>query len=406
MGIFGFKKKFDIVPKKEKMLNIVNTYAVNKTVKINARVVVPENFVFVLGKKGKVTDKFDSGEHFFNFSNLPHTCRRFGIDKIKKGKQKDKFDADLYFVNKGLFPGKFQTYRKVEMGTKAYGFYSMHVVGVYSYRVVDVKEFMQSLLNVYDFIKTGEAEEIVENWVSEVVVDQLEKQNFMIADVLAKKPRIEEFLKQKVSKLFAIAGLELVEFKIERYKLPKRYEQNSNDLENSNDNKEPITQETEAENLLLCKEQDCDFTQNKNGECIKEANKSSTENNILNDDMNDAKQMLKEFGIIKDNEEDVVEDVNFNSEDEQDCDDCEKIEDGVKTQNANKEDVEYVPFGNFKIKEQSNTKVTSSSKTFVDLNLDTIYNEKKSTKRCLNCGAENDTNATNCILCGDRLNNE
>ena len=41
---------------------------------------------------------------------------------------------------------------------------------------------------------------------------------------------------------------------------------------------------------------------------------------------------------------------------------------------------------------------------FVDLNLDNLYNDKKqNTKRCLNCGAENNKTADHCILCGEKF---
>ena len=68
----------------------------------------------------------------------------------------------MYLVDLGLRAAEFKTYRKVEMGTKAYGIFKAHVFGVYSYRVVNVREFLQSLLNQYDYIKTGEAEERTE----------------------------------------------------------------------------------------------------------------------------------------------------------------------------------------------------------------------------------------------------
>lgn len=410
MGIFGFKNKYDVEPKEKDLETLVTRSSVD-VIKLNAKVVVPENYFFIIGKKGKVYDKFEAGEYFLNYTLLPQMCRKFGIDKVKNGESQDKIPADLYFVSRELRAGQFKTYRKVEMGTKAYGFFSAHVYGMYSYRVSDVKEFMQSLLNEYDYVKTGEAEDIVEAWVNEVVVSELEKQNFILDDVVKNSPIIAESLKLRVSKLFAIAGLELVSFEITKYKLPNKYQEESN--KNIKDQKEKRNNQTAG--VLSVDNMDsaegatgkgvCADRMVSQGEVIKE----EKHENGLEEDQNEAKRLLEEFGIggMGNGE---PEDIN--NSDGMGILNMTTETDSVKDENQEIINEEYVPFGNFVIEEaedinKEKAKNSKEAKTFVDLSLNELYtNDAKNTKRCLSCGAENSLHARECSLCGELLDQD
>lgn len=226
MGIF--KNKFDIKVE-QKNLKFIVTKLSQDTIKINAKVVIPQNFQLIIGKKGKALDCFSSGENYFTYSSLPQICRKYHIDKMVDGKQQESIKANLYLIDCGLKAGQFKTYRKVRMGTRAYGFFSCKVIGVYSYRVISPKEFMQSLLNEFDYIRTGEAEDILGSWVDDMVVKELERQNFILSDVISNNPIIANSLKNKLDKLFRVCGLELVEIKITKYKLARKYQKQSDE---------------------------------------------------------------------------------------------------------------------------------------------------------------------------------
>lgn len=369
MGLFWHKNKFDICPKTEQLNCLVtNFFGAGGVVKINGKLVVPAGYEVVIGRRGKVADKFVEGEHFFSFANLPYCCRKFGIDKIENGKQKDKFSADVYFVDKGLRAGKFKTYRKVEMGTRAYGIFKAHVFGMYSYKVVNSLEFVQSLLNEFDYIKTGEAEDILESWVDELVVSALEKNNFMIDDVVENKPIIAEKLKQAISKTFDKAGLEICSLEIYKYKLPKKYQQESDD------NIARMQAEKQKE-LGLAEQAELEPTIQVQSEAPKEETSLQQE------------ALLQTMSEVEENNE--IAEV--------------------------RQKKEYVPFGNFVIKEKEDSlqinsniqqeKTVINERTFVDLNLDNLYEDnKEKTKRCMRCGEENDVDAKNCSLCGEKFN--
>ena len=348
MGIFSRKSKYDITPDTKKIKSVVTKLDEN-LIKINAKVSVPEGYSFIIGKNGKVLDGFNSGENFFTYATLPYICRRYQIDRIVDGHQLDSITANMYLVDMGLRAAEFKTYRKVEMGTKAYGIFKAHVFGVYSYRVVNVREFLQSLLNQYDYIKTGEAEDILASWVEDAVVEELEKQNFIISDVIANNPKIAEAIKEKLKKLFKVIGLEIEELKITKYKLPKKYQSSSDKVMNRQTGD---TEGIDKENLI-----------------------ETVENDVQQPNM--------------------AEDLSSKNE---------------EVKNETKAEQEYVPFGNIEFKDYDKNLDSSDLKpknTFVDLNVDMVYdNQSQKTKRCLNCGTENILSADHCVICGEKFNSD
>lgn len=397
---FWNKNKHDICPNEKDLKTLVTNYlGANSKIKNNSKVTVPEGYFCVLGRRGKVADKFDTGEHFLNYANLPYMCRRFGIDKLKDGKQAEKFPCNIYFVSKELQPGKFKTYRKVEMGTRAYGIYKAHVYGMYSYKVTNPQELLQSLLNEYDYIKTGEAESLIEAWVNDLVVSCLEKNNFVITDVVNNNPIIAESLKKSISKLFDTAGLELCDLKIYKYKLPKQYQAQSDEILAKQLGQEKVVNE---ENII----------NNQQKEETQKIFDENTQNIQTNQQEN---EITKEQST-----EDIASRLNKNNSTQENSIKNNKVENiGSIDENVQREynqhvnQSDYVPFGNFvinigSIENLQNDDIQKAQKQkpkFVDLNLDNLYADKRlNTKRCLNCGAENNKNSDRCVLCGEKFN--
>lgn len=427
MGLFFKKNKGDINPKEGELQYLVTNYlGHNATLKINGKLNVPNGYEFVIGKRGKVLDKFTEGEHFFSYANLPYSCRKYGIDKIENGKQKDSFTCECYFVDKGLRAGKFKTYRKVEMGTRAYGLFKASVYGMYTYKVVNTHEFMQSLLNEFDYIKTGEAEDIVAGWVDDLVVSVLERNNFMLTDVVANSPIIAEKLKIAIGKLFTVAGLEIVDVEIYKYKLPKEYQEESdknianqqaikqgriNEAEQANTNSSSTNQEdgdkTEQGKELLNNKSEEENQNALSEQSFADELKAFQDENLS---MIYTKEELQERERLQKLQNETKEEPKTNQEFQ---DDKQISQDANNQENLQES---YVPFGNFVISKENNFDTEEiknrvkneenkpKERTFVDLNLDKLYdNEKPKTKRCLRCGGENDINADHCILCGEQF---
>lgn len=403
---FWNKNKHDICPSEKELKTLVTNYlGGNSQIKINSKLSVPDGYFCVLGRKGKVADKFDTGEYFLNFASMPYMCRRFGIDKVKDGKQKEKFPCNVYFVSKELQAGQFKTYRKVEMGTRAYGIYKAHVFGMYSYRVVNSQELLQSLLNEYDYIKTGEAGSLIAAWVNDLVVSTLEKKNFVISDVVANNPIIAESLRQAINKLFETAGLELCELKIYKYKLPKQYQAESDKImaKEKISEYDNVVQDENLNNEI--QNESCETIDDiKEENCIKPIEKQAEINK--NDD-------IQNFNFPTTSQSQKEETITQIIENTQNVQKNNIDENANSKYNQYVNETDYVPFGNFVINKGSieclNQKTNIETKKeqkpkFVDLNLENLYADKKQdTKRCLNCGAENNKTADHCILCGEKF---
>lgn len=431
MRLFFKKNKGDINPKEGELKCLVTNYlGHNATLKINGKLNVPNGYDFVIGKRGKVLDKFSEGEYFFTYANLPYSCRKYGIDKIENGKQKDSFVCECYFVDKGLRAGKFKTYRKVEMGTRAYGLFKANVYGMYTYTVVNSHELMQSLLNEFDYIKTGEAEDIIAGWVDDLVVSVLEKNNFMLTDVVANSPIIAEKLKIAIGKMFTTAGLEIKDVKIYKYKLPKEYQEESDkniaNQQAQEQNRIKDSQQSNTNNEQVDENVDNKTEQNKepsSGE-IEEEQIDNTEQSFANDlkavqDENLSliytKEELQERANLQKAQNQIKEETENQQQSLTKEQNNEKAKNDVVKNEEHSQD-SYVPFGNFVISKEDNFDAEEiknrvkygenkpKERTFVDLNLDKLYdNEKPKTKRCLRCGGENDINTDHCILCGEKF---
>lgn len=377
MGLFN-KNKYDICPKVQELKSLVTRYSLN--IKLNGKLLVPNGFYFVLGKRGKVLDVFDEGEHFFSFSTLPYCCRKFNIDKVK---DKDIFKFDGYFVSKSLTAGKFKTYRKVIMGTRAYGMFKVGVIGIYSYKINQIKEFMQSLLNEFDFIKTGEAEKIVESWTNELSVKSLEKNNFILDDLIKNIPQIAESLKNDFSRLFATAGLEICDLSIYKYILPKEYQQQSDQfLKQIKQNSDMSFQSTDNITINSNIEHDLNKIENNTQDSITES--KDIKSLLSENDLTEAQNLVDSLGSNKEKYNTLYQtrtnnliqntSLKTNENNHNQIDTQSEEISNLQNQSYDENKGQYVPFGNFEINQGiidqeslQNVKNAKPKQKFVDL---------------------------------------
>jgi len=431
MGLFNKKEKYDIVPDLRELKERVCTYYSGRrgVININSKLVVPTGYLFITGKNGHVLDRFSEGEHFFYYSNLPYACRKYKFNKKREGKMNEKFYCQYYFINKGLMPGQFKTYRKVVMGTKAYGIYKMNVYGMFSYRVIDCLEFLQSLLNEYDYIKTGEAEDLVNYWVGEVAVNVLEKNNFIISDVLNNNPIIAEKIRISVESLFKKIGAELVDFKIYKYDLPKEVNiaQNQKEKKSKKLKKESdemlISEEKNQEDFISEENSNIEtkilnstfYEENNNKSLIITNSENFYKDNIKqNEDIENSNVNLSYNNEAIINNESKIKQEDLSFLENTNIKNVDKLESYPQTESV-KKPFEYKPFGSFVIKDEKNSNIfenceqseqsyTHNEENLEFIDLENIYKSSaKNVKRCYNCGAENNIDAINCVLCGNNL---
>lgn len=102
MGFFSklFKKKnkkFEINKKNED--NLVVMLCPKEKIKLNFKIIIPENFCAVVLSKEKLLDEIPCGEFELNGLTCPKACKINKLDKPTKKGYKTEFNGDFYFVN-------------------------------------------------------------------------------------------------------------------------------------------------------------------------------------------------------------------------------------------------------------------------------------------------------------------
>lgn len=340
----------DICPEEEKLKDIVTPYALkNGAIKVDTKLVVPQNCAFVLGHNGKALDCFREGEYVLCAATLPECCKKLKIHKPdKNGNLKKKFKVDAYFMNFKEYIFVFNTGKCVEMGNRAMGIFTAGAEGKIKIAINDPRQFMTSLLAEFAYLRSGEAQKIVESWVEDCVIHCFRKNNFALSELISINPLIMEKCKTDVSLILAKQGLLVLEFEFTNFLLPKKYQKEYNENKQKQQQESIVIDEAQEESEQVL--------QAENTEQIVE--KQNDDNYVP-------------FGnIIFDTKQEIPE---------------EKVEDGSdvtinQTQQLQKEDQQ-----------------------FVDLDIDKIVSADQNKKRCLSCGAENEDNEEYCTLCGKKI---
>ena len=343
-----------------KAKGVVSPYKIKGSkIKIESKVKVPQNYSFVLASSGKCLDVFGGGEYFLTPATLPECCKKLKIHKSdKNNKIKKFFKADVYFVNLNSFELDFKTNSKAELGKKASGIFHVGMTAKLKLKVIDVKKFMQVLLDEYAYLKQNEAEKIVLAYISDFAVDILYKYNFALSEFISCNQLVDDNLFTELGHKVAKMGLMLEDMSNSKYILPKKYQKeyeiNYNKLHGINklDDEQP-KQET--------KEQPKESELNVKNEEV--------EQKILPQ----SEDLYTPFGNI------VIE--------------LEK-----------KQEIKKVPDDTEEIKqEELPTQNEQKEQEFVDLNLDNLYKVDKDGKKCKFCGLVNSSDAVVCDICGNNL---
>lgn len=381
MGIFKKIKQYfssDITPDVSKLNGFVVPYPVKRgTIKMNSRVVVPNGYAFVLGHNGRALDAFREGEYFMAPAVLPECCKKLKIHKMdKKGNIKKKFKADLYFVDLKSYEFEFKS-AKTEMGNRAMGIFSAGSEGKVVVSVKEPRDFVASLLGEFAYLRNGEAEKIIRNWISESVTEVFRKNNFALSELISINPMIEEKTKADIAMMLSKQGLILESFEFTNFVLPKKHQKQY--LANKN-KCEDVQKSLPEDDLEVVDEQKVEQTDDLNDQEIENIDKAKSD-----------QENYMPFGNIT-----IFENSETQIEDDK----------KLKEQTDNKvleQQIEVEAQESFETQETKAQSEETESAEFVDLNIDNIIKNKDNGKRCLKCGTVNDFDEPKCTLCGNKF---
>jgi len=218
MGLLSklFKKKnsfFTISKKQEE--NLVCFLPKSKPIKLNTKIIVPQNFCAITLSKEKLLDVIPSGEYELNGLTITKTCKLNKLDKPTKKGYKQTFNADFYFVNNKEFSIQSSFY--IKKLKKQINFSAI-------INVVNPKEFLQFLIEEKAVFDNDFAQSELTFYISQQLYyyfldnKQFELENF------------KEFLKSCLQKI----GINLVGFNLENTNIIS----NNEDFKMLNDEKE------------------------------------------------------------------------------------------------------------------------------------------------------------------------
>jgi membrane protease subunit (stomatin/prohibitin family) len=176
-------------------------------IKFGAQLIVQENQEAVFVYNGQAQDLFGPGRHTLQTANVPILTRLLTIPW-----EKSPFQGQVYFIGKQTFlDQKWGTREPVTLRDPDFGIVRMRGFGKYSFRVIDAKLLVNSLVGTQGVYSTEAASNYFRDLVVSRLTDVLGSLKCGILDLPGKYDGVAQQTKTVVGGEFAKCGLELMD---------------------------------------------------------------------------------------------------------------------------------------------------------------------------------------------------
>ena len=183
--------------------------------------VVRESQVAVFVHKGKVADVFEPGTYKLSTDNLPFITK---ILSLPMGFE-SPIKAEVYFVNTKQFVGqKWGTQNPITVRDQDFGMVRLRGYGIYSYRVIDAKVFMDEVFGTNNRYTTADVAEQIRPMVIQAITDTIAESKMSVLDLAANYREFSEKVTESSVEEFERYGLKLEKLVIENISLPESVE--------------------------------------------------------------------------------------------------------------------------------------------------------------------------------------
>lgn len=193
--IFKKGKEFYKISLKQEE-NLVVMLALNKKVKLESKIFVPEGFCALTFSKEKLLDIIPSGEHELNAFTIQKACKANKLDKPTKKGYKKTLNLDFYFVNLNICKIKNKFYIKKQ---------NKEVFFSLDFKIVDAKKFLKFLINDRVVFKDTFAQKFLTFELMKTLYYYILDGKFLSLE------KLEGYVKSKLHTI----GIECVEFNFE-----------------------------------------------------------------------------------------------------------------------------------------------------------------------------------------------
>jgi membrane protease subunit (stomatin/prohibitin family) len=183
--------------------------------------VVREGQIAIFVHKGKIAHVFDPGTHRLITSNFPFLTELLSVATGFESPIK----SDVYYINTKQFIGqKWGTQNPIPLRDKDFGVVRLRGYGVYSFRVIDGKAFMQEVFGTNDVYKTQDIAELIRPIVVRAITDTLAEGKISVFDLASNYKEFGEEIIKESEKDFAGYGIKIEKLIIENLSLPEEVE--------------------------------------------------------------------------------------------------------------------------------------------------------------------------------------
>ncbi len=226
MGLFNFIKKqlLEVIEWEDKTKDtIVYKYPLTNRDEImnSSTLVVRPSQCAVFVHKGQIADVFAPGSYKLSTENIPFLTKMLSLPTGFNSPIK----AEVYFVNTKQFTGqKWGTQNPIMMRDADFGNIRLRGFGVYSFKVEDVKTFMQEMFGTNEVYKTDDVAEQCRPMLLQGIADAIAESKISALDLAANYKEFSTNVIQTSQPEFARFGLKLTGVVIENLSLPEEVE--------------------------------------------------------------------------------------------------------------------------------------------------------------------------------------
>ena len=177
-------------------------------IKFGAQLIVMQNQEAIFFRDGKAMDAFAPGRYTLTTQNIPFITRILTIPW-----ERSPFQACVYFVGKQTFlDQKWGTPQPITVRDKDFGMVRLRCFGKYSFRVVDSKLLLNTLVGTQGKFNTEQCSSHLRDMIISRLADLLGSSGMSMLDLPARFDEIGIGARGRVAEDFGKYGLELVDF--------------------------------------------------------------------------------------------------------------------------------------------------------------------------------------------------
>ena len=190
----------------------------DREIQNGGKLTVRESQAAVFVNEGKVADAFMPGLYTLTTQTLPILTYLQNWDKAFKS----PFKSDVYFFSTRLQTNQhWGTQNPITIRDKEFGAVRLRAFGIYSYHLMNPKEFYTKVSGTRDVYRVEDLEGQLRNTIVGRITDTFAGSNVPFLDMAANQVALSEKIATQMKPAFTELGLSLDSFVVENLSLPE-----------------------------------------------------------------------------------------------------------------------------------------------------------------------------------------